>query len=99
MTEKLGAVAIGRNEGPRLTSCLKSLAAVQGHLVYVDSGSTDGSVEEARRLGAEVVILDPDVALPPRGPGTPAGGGSSNSFLPWSTCSSLTPTAKSCQAG
>jgi GT2 family glycosyltransferase len=63
MTEKLGAVAIGRNEGPRLTSCLKSLAAVQGHLVYVDSGSTDGSVEEARRLGAEVVILDPDVAF------------------------------------
>src|SRR6056297_2832967 len=59
MAEPVAAVAIGRNEGDRLTGCLASLTA-QGlsPVVYVDSGSTDGSVEAARRLGAEVVELD-----------------------------------------
>ena len=56
----LGVVAIGRNEGERLRRCLVSLAEV-GHgvaTVYVDSGSTDGSVELARSLGVSVVELD-----------------------------------------
>jgi cellulose synthase/poly-beta-1,6-N-acetylglucosamine synthase-like glycosyltransferase len=56
---KLGAVAIGRNEGERL---VRSLASFQGRvdrLVYVDSGSTDGSVDVARAAGAEIVELDP----------------------------------------
>ena len=59
MAEPVAAVAIGRNEGDRLTRCLASLSD-QGlsPVVYVDSGSTDGSVEAARRLGAEVVELD-----------------------------------------
>jgi hypothetical protein len=55
----LGAVAIGRNEGARLERCLASLATVTDRIVYVDSGSTDRSVEAARRAGAEVVELDP----------------------------------------
>ena len=56
----LGVVAIGRNEGERLRRCLLSLARVgQGVAsVYVDSGSTDGSVELARSMGVEVVELD-----------------------------------------
>jgi GT2 family glycosyltransferase len=56
----LGVVAIGRNEGERLRRCLLSLAKVgQGAAsVYVDSGSTDGSVELARSMGVEVVELD-----------------------------------------
>jgi GT2 family glycosyltransferase len=56
----LGVVAIGRNEGERLRRCLLSLAEVGPDLraVYVDSGSTDGSVELARSLGVEVVELD-----------------------------------------
>ena len=54
---KFGVVAIGRNEGERLRQCLTSLAAVRA-LVYVDSGSTDGSVKCVRDLGAEVVELD-----------------------------------------
>jgi N-acetylglucosaminyl-diphospho-decaprenol L-rhamnosyltransferase len=51
-----GVVAIGRNEGERLRTCLKSMRDVP--VVYVDSGSTDGSVDLARGLGAEVVDLD-----------------------------------------
>ena len=56
----MGVVAIGRNEGERLRRCLLSLAKVgQGVAsVYVDSGSTDGSVELARSMGVEVVGLD-----------------------------------------
>jgi GT2 family glycosyltransferase len=56
---KFGVVAIGRNEGERLRQCLTSLSAVSALvLVYVDSGSTDGSVQCARDLGAEVIQLD-----------------------------------------
>lgn len=53
----LGCVVIGRNEGDRLIRCLESLGGT-GSVVYVDSGSSDGSVEAARRLGASVVELD-----------------------------------------
>lgn len=54
----LGVVAIGRNEGERLRRCLRSLDGRGFVYVYVDSGSTDGSVELARSMGAEVVELD-----------------------------------------
>lgn len=53
-----GVVAIGRNEGERLRRCLESVLAHSKRVVYVDSGSTDGSTEAARRLGAQVVALD-----------------------------------------
>lgn len=55
----VGVVIIGRNEGERLLRGLGSVAAA-GQVVYVDSGSTDGSVEAARAAGAEVVLLDMD---------------------------------------
>ena len=58
---QVGAVAIGRNEGERLVRCLRSLRGRVGALVYVDSGSTDGSVERARELGATVVDLDTSI--------------------------------------
>jgi GT2 family glycosyltransferase len=54
----VGVVAIGRNEGDRLRRCLLSLPAGLGACVYVDSGSTDGSVELARSRGVHVVELD-----------------------------------------
>jgi len=54
----IGAVIIGRNEGARLIACLQSIRGRVDRLVYVDSGSTDGSVQAARSLGAEVVQLD-----------------------------------------
>jgi GT2 family glycosyltransferase len=59
MTAELGVVAIGRNEGERLRGCLASLVGRGVGLVYVDSGSSDSSVELARSLGVEVVELDP----------------------------------------
>jgi GT2 family glycosyltransferase len=55
---RIGVVVIGRNEGARLVRCLESLSLSAGTIVYVDSGSTDGSVEMARGKGAEVVALD-----------------------------------------
>jgi len=54
----IGVVAIGRNEGERLRRCLLSLAGQGVASVYVDSGSTDGSVDLARSMGVEVVGLD-----------------------------------------
>ena len=54
---RIAAVAIGRNEGARLMACLDSLAGLD-RVVYVDSGSTDGSAEAAAARGAEVVALD-----------------------------------------
>ncbi len=54
----IDAVVIGRNEGARLVACLRSLRGRVRRLVYVDSGSSDGSVAAARALGAEVVALD-----------------------------------------
>ena len=55
---RVGLVAIGRNEGDRLKQCLTSVRDQLTHIVYVDSGSTDGSVEFAQALGVDVVNLD-----------------------------------------
>jgi GT2 family glycosyltransferase len=55
----LGAVVIGRNEGDRLRKCLESLLGQVSILVYVDSGSSDGSVALARHMGVVVVKFDP----------------------------------------
>lgn len=54
----VGIVAIGRNEGERLRACLRSLSPHQMPVVYVDSGSTDGSPVIAAEMGATVVPLD-----------------------------------------
>jgi GT2 family glycosyltransferase len=59
---RLGIVAIGRNEGGRLQVCLEALAPLGCPTVYVDSGSTDGSPDRARRAGVDVLPLD--AALP-----------------------------------
>lgn len=58
---RLGVVIIGRNEGERLRRCLVSLAGRASLLVYVDSGSSDGSVALATQMGAHVVELDRSV--------------------------------------
>ena len=54
---RLGVVAIGRNEGARLKRCLEAVSAA-AVVVYVDSGSTDGSAQWARGQGADVIELD-----------------------------------------
>jgi GT2 family glycosyltransferase len=60
--DSVGVVVIGRNEGERLKRCLRSLLAQgAGPIVYVDSGSTDDSVEFSRSLGVTVVNLDTSI--------------------------------------
>jgi GT2 family glycosyltransferase len=58
-SSSIGVIAIGRNEGERLRRCLASLPADLAAVVYVDSGSDDGSVALARDHGAQVIELDP----------------------------------------
>ncbi|MFY0597536.1 MAG: glycosyltransferase family 2 protein [Cognatishimia sp.] len=58
MRQDIAIVAIGRNEGERLRACLTSLQGLR--VVYVDSGSRDGSVALAKSMGAEVVELSTD---------------------------------------
>ncbi|MBV8780492.1 MAG: glycosyltransferase family 2 protein [Phycisphaerae bacterium] len=53
----VGVVVIGRNEGERLRQCLLSVVRPGRAVVYVDSGSSDGSVEMARAMNVDVVEL------------------------------------------
>jgi len=59
--DHVGCVVIGRNEGERLVRCLDALLRSVTRLVYVDSGSTDGSAAMARARGVTVVDLDMSV--------------------------------------
>lgn len=54
----IGLVLIGRNEGERLMRCLASVPKNVAAVVYVDSNSSDDSVNQARKAGAHVVELD-----------------------------------------
>lgn len=58
MTARVAAILIGRNEGARLVAALASIPPSVGPVIYVDSGSTDGSVAAATAAGATVVRLD-----------------------------------------
>ena len=60
---QVGFVVIGRNEGPRLEACLRSVLAASKRVVYADSASTDASVATGRRLGVDVVELPADGRL------------------------------------
>lgn len=55
---RVGVVIIGRNEGERLRRCLRSIVGKVNGAVYVDSGSSDGSIGYAREVGIETVALD-----------------------------------------
>jgi GT2 family glycosyltransferase len=58
---EIGIVVIGRNEGARLRRCLESVRGQSRLIVYVDSGSVDGSVALARSLAVDVVELDQSI--------------------------------------
>ena len=58
----VSVVVIGRNESMRLERCLTSVDKMdrkdfKTEVIYVDSGSTDNSVELAGRLGATTIAL------------------------------------------
>lgn len=59
----IGVVVIGRNEGERLVKCLESVLQIGCPVVYVDSGSTDDSVELAMNMGVVVVELESNLAF------------------------------------
>ena len=50
----LGLAMIVKNGAKRLPDCIASVAGVVDQIVIADTGSTDGSPETARALGAEV---------------------------------------------
>lgn len=56
-TSDYGVVVIGKNEGERLKSCLLSIPK-SVPVVYVDSGSSDGSQAWVGSIGIEVLSLD-----------------------------------------
>lgn len=56
----IAIILIGRNEGQRLLRCLASIPKTVSQVIYVDSGSTDGSVKAATDAGARVICLDLD---------------------------------------
>ena len=58
---RFGVVAIGRNEGLHLKRCLSSLDGAS-LVVYVDSGSSDGSVQLAGECGA--IVVDLNMSIP-----------------------------------
>ncbi len=64
MNPVLSVVVIGRNEGERLKRCLQSIRDMKNpggdvEVIYVDSASSDNSVENARAFGAQVVAVKP----------------------------------------
>lgn len=60
-TQRIGVVVIGRNEGQRLVDCLESLISQVDHIVYVDSGSQDNSIQNALERNVEVIKLDTSI--------------------------------------
>jgi len=61
----LSVIIIGRNEGQRLVDCIHSVQAMNEppsnmEIIYVDSDSTDGSLERAKTLGAQVLQVHPE---------------------------------------
>jgi glycosyltransferase involved in cell wall biosynthesis len=61
----LSVVIIGRNEGLRLVQCLESVANMRPleggvEVIYVDSASTDDSIQNATERGAVVLCVTPE---------------------------------------
>ena len=55
---EIGVVVIGRNEATRLERSLRSVLVNGSQVVYVDSGSTDQSIDIAQSHAAESVSLE-----------------------------------------
>ena len=57
----ISVVVIGRNEGARLDACMDSIRSAMGvlahEIIYVDSRSTDDSVQRAKAHGARCYVL------------------------------------------
>jgi glycosyltransferase involved in cell wall biosynthesis len=62
--QKISIIVIGRNEGARLARCLESIGKVRGvvvhEVIYVDSASTDASLQVASNYGAQTILVAPE---------------------------------------
>ncbi|MBO9623886.1 MAG: glycosyltransferase [Sphingomonas sp.] len=58
-TADAGFVVIGRNEGARLALCIASVMRATDKIIYVDSGSTDDSLDLVRSKGIRTIELNP----------------------------------------
>lgn len=54
---RLSAIVITRNESANISDCLLSLHFAD-EVIVLDNGSTDGTADIARRLGAQVAVTD-----------------------------------------
>lgn len=66
----ISVIVIGRNEGARLERCLtsveKALWQMPHEIIYVDSGSTDNSLDIARAHSVRCLLVnDPSHKSPP----------------------------------
>lgn len=50
----LSVLIIAKNAGSKLEDCLKSISSLADELVIVDTGSTDNTVEIAKKCGAKI---------------------------------------------
>lgn len=53
---RLSVILITKNEAHNIEDCLRSVAGLADEIVVLDSGSSDGTVEIAQRLGARVSV-------------------------------------------
>ena len=64
ISPRLSYVVIGRNEGERLIRCLQSIrnsdAGIMDEIIYVDSKSSDNSLQKAESLGARTLLVTSD---------------------------------------
>ena len=62
----IAIVAIGRNEGERLRRCLESVMGRGAPVIYVDSGSIDGSAElfQKYEVFVDTILNTSDEILP-----------------------------------
>jgi len=58
ITNEIGVVIIGRNEGDRLVQCIESAKTQIDKIIYVDSNSSDNSIQNASEREVETVQLD-----------------------------------------
>lgn len=57
MSRRLSVCLLTRNEGPNIERAIRSVGGVADEVVVADTGSTDGTRETARGLGAEVFSI------------------------------------------
>jgi len=54
MSLDISVVIITKNEVDRIGRCIQSLLALTDDIIVIDSGSTDGTINKAKELGAKV---------------------------------------------